>query len=45
MPAACAPGTDPIHNFMDYTYNTCQWEFTKGQAARADEKSQVYRGL
>lgn len=39
------PGLDPIHNFMDYTYNTCQWEFTKGQAARADEKSQVYRGL
>ena len=38
-------GLDPIHNFMDYTYNTCQWEFTKGQAARADEKSQVYRGL
>lgn len=39
------PGADPIHNYMDYTYNTCQWEFTKGQAARADEKCQVYRGL
>lgn len=39
------PGLDPIHNYMDYTYNTCQWEFTQGQAARADEKCQVYRGL
>lgn len=39
------PGLDPIHNYMDYTYNTCQWEFTKGQSARADEKCQIYRGL
>ncbi|KAG8959226.1 hypothetical protein FRC03_008277 [Tulasnella sp. 419] len=38
-------GVDPIHNFMDYTYDSCMTEFTPLQFDRIKNQLAVYRGL
>lgn len=38
------PGLDPIHNYMDYSFDACYNQFTPGQSARANQMFTAYRG-
>ena len=37
------PGLDPIHNYMDYSFDSCYSEFTAGQTDRAGKQYMHWR--
>ena len=37
-------GLDPIHNYMDYSWDSCYTEFTSGQSSRIASMWSAYRG-
>ena len=34
-----------VDNYMDYTYDSCQHEFTPGQMERMRDQMIIYRGV
>jgi hypothetical protein len=38
-----APGTDPIHNYMDYSFDSCYTTFSAGQSTRINQMWNAYR--
>ncbi|CCO34847.1 Extracellular metalloprotease 1 [Rhizoctonia solani AG-1 IB] len=38
-------GVDPIHNYMDYSDDSCMTEFTAGQTLRLQSQISTYRGI
>jgi Pregnancy-associated plasma protein-A len=37
------PGLDPIHNYMDYSFDSCYTEFSPGQTARMQDQWLFFR--
>jgi len=42
--SCAAAGLDPIHNYMDYSYDSCYYEFTPNQTTRIAQMWTAYRG-